>query len=250
MKTENFKTLILIVIILFQLTSCTKDSDVTYNEAKTTLLAEDFNGATTTPPSLTAAGWVSYAQVGIRNWSQASYKNDGYAQMSSYTPPGVTGGSPVNVTWLISPPINMDAQQGEKLNFLSCQNGFVKVNDNSLELFVTTNYDATNFANTNWNRIDFIVPNSETKSYDYLSSGILDLSSYTGTLRFALKYKGTSSQTGGYQVDKVRVLLEASSTLFCLFHKQSRLRRGCQIVAFLLLSFSFYISSLPLLLRL
>lgn len=200
MKTENLKKLTLVLFVLFQLTSCTKDSDVTYNETKTTLLAEDFNGAVTSPPSLTATSWISFSQVGTKNWSQGSYKNDGYAQMSSFG-----SGNPVNVTWLISPPINMDAQQGEKLNFLSTQDGFIRAIDNSLELFVTTNYDASNFANTDWKRVDFDVPTSESIRYVYQSSGIIDLSSYNGILRFALKYKGTSSQTGGYQVDKVRV---------------------------------------------
>ncbi len=195
MKTQNFKILILLSITLFQLTGCTKDSDVTVNEAKTTLLAEDFNSAL-----ISTSGWISFAQVGSKNWSQASYKNDGYAQMSSFN-----SGSPVNVTWLISPSINMDTQQGEKLNFQSCQDGFIRAIDNSLELYVTNDYDATNFANTNWQRIDFIEPTSETPRYLYISSGIIDLSSFTGTVRFALKYKGTSSQTGGYQVDKVRI---------------------------------------------
>ncbi len=192
---KTYLKLVVVPFILFQLTSCTKDSDVKVNDAKTTLLTEDFNSST-----ISTTGWTLFSQIGTKNWSQASYKNDGYAQMSSYL-----SGNPSNVTWLISPPINMDAQQGEKLNFQSCQDGFVRAIDNSLELYVTNNYDATNFANTNWQRLDFDVPTSETLRYLYISSGIIDLSNYTGTLNFAFKYKGTSSQTGGYQVDKVRI---------------------------------------------
>ena len=49
------------------------------------------------------------------------------------------------------------------------------------------------------------MPTSSSIRYIYQPSGILDLSKYKGKLRFAFKAKGTSSQTGGYQVDKIRI---------------------------------------------
>ncbi|WP_293875566.1 choice-of-anchor J domain-containing protein [Flavobacterium sp.] len=195
MKTIQFKVVLLVSMIASMLSSCTKDSDVEVPSAKTTLFAENFDNT-----DLTATGWIRYAQTGTKLWTQGSYKNNGYAKFSSYS-----SGQPVNVTWLISPPIDMDAQVGEKLFFQSCQDGYVRSIDNSLELYVSTDYDGITFDNASWVKIPFDYPTQNTIKYVYVNSGIIDLSTYTGTLHFAFKVKGTSSLTGGYQVDNVRV---------------------------------------------
>jgi hypothetical protein len=195
MKTIQFKVVLFVSMMTLMLSSCTKDSDATVSVPKTTLFAENFDDA-----DLTTTGWTCYAQTGTKLWSQDSYKNDGYAQFSSYQ-----SGQPVNVAWLISPAINMDTQVDEKLYFQSCQDGFVRNIDNSLELYVSTDYDGVTFNNASWQKIPFNFPTQNTTRYIYVDSGIIDLSSYTGTLHFAYKVKGTSSLTGGYQVDNVRV---------------------------------------------
>jgi len=178
------------------LSGCTKDSDVDYPVAPKTLLAEDFNNA-----DLTKTGWQLYAEIGTKNWTQEVFGGDGYAQFNSFD--GVA--QPVNVAWLISPALNMDTQDGEKLFFQNCQDGFVRNMDNSLELYVSTDYDGVNFAAAGWKKINFNVATQNTIRFVYLNSGIIDLSSYTGTLHFAFKVKGTSTLTGGFQIDKVRV---------------------------------------------
>jgi len=177
------------------LSGCTKDSDVEYPVAPTTLLAENFDNA-----DLTATGWTLHAEVGSTNWIEEIFSGDGYAAYSSFQ-----SGNPVNVAWLISPAINMDNQDGEKLFFQTCQDGFVRNLDNSLELFVSTDYDGANFENAGWEKIPFNVATQNTTRYVYVNSGIIDLSSYQGILHFAYRVKGTSSLTGGYQVDNVRL---------------------------------------------
>ncbi|WP_264519942.1 DUF5017 domain-containing protein [Flavobacterium sp. N1994] len=195
MKTMKCNAVLFVSMIALVLSSCTKDSDVEVPSAKKTIFAENFDDS-----NLATTGWSSFAQIGTKLWSQGSYNNDGYAQFSSYQ-----SGQPVNVSWLISPPINMDAQEGEKLFFQSCQDGFVRNIDNSIELYVSTDYDGVSFNNAGWEKVSFTFPTQNTKKYVYVDSGIIDLSSYRGTLYFAFKVKGTSSLTGGYQVDNVRV---------------------------------------------
>ncbi|MBC7523852.1 MAG: choice-of-anchor J domain-containing protein [Flavobacterium sp.] len=195
MKTIQFKIVLSSFLLLVIFSSCTKDSDADYPIAKTTLFAEDFSNA-----SFSDTGWTVYAEQGIKNWSIGSYSGNGYAQMSSYQ-----SGQPVNVSWLISPAFDFDKQDGEKLFFQSCQDGFVKNQDNSLELFVSTDYDGTTFANANWKKIRFTGATQDTKKYLYINSGTLDVSSYTGTVHFAFKYRGTTSQSGGYQMDNFRI---------------------------------------------
>ena len=195
MKTIQYKAIAFVAFATLALTSCTKDSDVDYPIAPTTLVAEDFDN-----PDLTATGWTLQAEIGSTNWIQEVYSGDGYASFSSFQ-----SGNPVNVAWLISPAVNMDTQTGEKLSFTNAQDGFVRNIDNSLELFVSTDYDGVNFAAASWERIPFNVANQNTERFLYINSGIIDLSGYTGTLHFGFKVKGTTALTGGYQLDKVRL---------------------------------------------
>ena len=196
MKTIQYKAMALMTLAIVLLSGCTKDSDVDYPLAPTTLLAEDFNNA-----DLTVTGWKKYAEIGTKNWTQEVFSGDGYAQFNSFD----GGTEPISVGWLISPPINMDTQTGEKLAFVNCQDGFVRNIDNTFELFVSTDFDGTNVSAASWERIPFNVANQNTERFLYINSGIIDLSEYTGTLYFAFKVRGTSSLTGGYQVDKVRL---------------------------------------------
>ena len=201
MITTTIKTTFLLALIAIVITSCTKESDVEYPIAKKTLLAQDFNNfSTTTPYTLNESGWTSYAQIGTKKWLEKSYKSNGYATFASYQ-----SGEPTNVTWLISPAINMDAQDGEKLSFLTAQDGYVKSSSNSLELYVSTDYDEINFNNASWQKVVFNVANQNTTRFVYVPSGIIDLSSYTGTIHFAFKYFGTTSLSGGYQIDNIRI---------------------------------------------
>jgi hypothetical protein len=144
--------------------------------------------------------WSTYSQTGVKNWSKSIFSDNGYATFSSFQ-----SGDPTNNAWLISPTINMDSQEGEKLFFQTAQDGFVRSRENSLELYVSSDYDGVIFANASWERLDFNFPNQDTPRFKYLDSGIIDLSSYKGKLHFAFKIKGTSSLTGGYQLDNVKV---------------------------------------------
>ncbi len=195
MKSIQFKSLFFMAIMAILVTGCTKDSDASVDTPLNTLLAENFNDS-----NLTNSGWITYAQTGTKLWSVGIYKGDGYAQFSSYG-----SGQPVNVSWLISPALNMDNQSGEKLYFQSCQDGYVHSLENSLELYVSSDYDGVNFNNASWTKVNFTCPTQDSTKYVYVNSGLIDLSKYTGTLHFAFKVKGTTSLSGGYQIDNVRV---------------------------------------------
>ena len=199
MKTIKCKAVLFVSMIALVLSSCTKDSDVEVPTAKKIIFAENFDNS-----DLTTTGWIKYSQVGTKPWTQASYKNDGYALFTTYS--GAV--EALSVSWLISPEIDMDAQTGEKLFFQSCQ-AYVRSMENSLELYVSSDYDGTNFNAASWQKIDFNLPTVDTKAYLYVDSGIIDLSSYTGKLHFAFKAKGTKTATGGltgnYQVDNIRI---------------------------------------------
>lgn len=195
MKSIQYKAILFMAVAAVSLSGCTEDSDVEYPVAPKTLFAEDFNNA-----DLTATGWKLEAEIGDNNWIQEVHNDDGYATFSSFG-----SGDAVNVAWLISPALNMDTQNGEKLFFQNTHDGFLRNPENTLDLYVSTDYDGVNFEAAGWERIPFNVITQNDVRFVYKNSGIIDLSGYTGTLHFAFKVRGTSSLTGGFQVDKVRV---------------------------------------------
>jgi hypothetical protein len=197
MKSIQIKIALLLVTMSAFMTSCTKDSDAQVNVPATTLFADNFDDSDIANAD---KGWSTIAEVGTKNWAQGIYSGNGYATFSSYQ-----SGEPVNVAWLISKSFNMDAQSGEKLFFQTCTDGHVKNMDNSVELYVSADYDGTNFTTASWQKVPAIFAGPDSTKYQYVNSGIIDLSSYKGTIHFAFKMRGTTSLTGGYQIDNVRL---------------------------------------------
>jgi hypothetical protein len=195
---------ICIVLIAFVFNSCTKDTDVEYPVLKQILLAENFgvsgdNNAILPLPT----DWTSYAEVGTKLWYSSIYKGDGYAKFTAFQ-----SGEPTNVSWLISPAINMDNKENVKLTFQTSHDKFVTSTANSLDLFISTDYDGTNFTSAHWTKTNYTTTQTYplTDAYAYVNSGFVDLSAYNkGVIHLAFKYSGSSSLSGSYQVDNVRV---------------------------------------------
>lgn len=198
----RIKLIALIVLVSSVFSSCTKDSDVEYPVLKKLLLAEDFGDTGANNSTLPLPiGWTSYAETGTKLWTGSIYSGDGYAKFSAYQ-----SGEPTNVSWLISPEI-INNYEGVNLTFQTCHDQFVTSTSNSLDLYVSIDYNGSNFSSSHWTKTDYtktqIYP--LTNKYVYVNSGFIDLSAYKGTLHFAFKYSGSSTLTGSYQVDNVRV---------------------------------------------
>lgn len=210
MHTLTFNLIIMKINILFKvfftaalitLAGCTKDDDTELPKYNALLFFEDFSDATDNTP-LNTTGWINFAETGTKVWSEQSFSGNGYAEFSSFG-----SREAVNVGWLISPPVNMDLYEGEKLFFQSAQN-FLRSRDNTLELLVSTDFDGTNVTSASWKPIPITTPTPDTERYLFIGSGVIDLSSYTGRLYFAFKVRGSgtsSNLTGTYQIDNVRL---------------------------------------------
>jgi hypothetical protein len=200
MKINILYTLFLIATLI-TLWGCTKDDDTELPKYNALLFSEDFSDATDNT-ILNTTGWTNFAETGTKVWSEQSFNGNGYAEFSSFG-----SGQAVNVGWLISPPVNMDLHEGEKLIFQSAQN-FLRSKDNSLELLISTDFDGTNITAASWEPIPVITPTPDTERYLFIGSGVIDLSSYTGRLYFAFKVRGSgtnSNLTGTYQIDNIRL---------------------------------------------
>ncbi len=198
-STRN--TFLAIITVLLMITSCTKDNDFSVITSNKILFQEDFNDAED-DTDFNLSGWTNFSEVGTKIWSEQSFSGNGYAEFSSFG-----SAQAVNVAWLVSPEINMDTQENEKLVFQSAQN-FLRSRDNTLELLVASNYDGNNITSADWINIPIVTPTPETERYLFIPSGIVDLSAYNGKLHFAFRVKGSGTNnnlTGTYQIDNIRI---------------------------------------------
>ena len=140
--------------------------------------------------------------MGTRLWSEGVYGGDGYATVTAYG-----SGDAADISWLISPSINMDQHEGEGLSFQTCHDKYVTSTSNSLEVYVSKDYNG-NFGASHWTKISYnsTLPYPFTSSYAYVNSGNIDLSYLTGNIHFAFKYTGINPSTGAYQVDNVKIV--------------------------------------------
>lgn len=201
------KKIALYIVSLFSVlvitTSCTKDSDVENHQTKKTLFVENFDDNTDNT-DLNTTGWTNYAQVGTKKWTEQVFNDNGYAEFTSFN-----SGQALNIAWLISPAINMDLQDGERLVFQAAH-AFLTSTDNTIELMVSTDYDGNvaNIANASWLSLPIKTPTPSNEFYDFVDSGEVDLSGFQGNLHFAFKVKGSGTNNAldaTYQVDNIRI---------------------------------------------
>ncbi|WP_274474150.1 DUF5689 domain-containing protein [Mangrovimonas aestuarii] len=153
--------------------------------------------------TLDIEGWINYIQVGSEQWTEQIYSNNGYAEFSSYA-----SGDDVNITWLISPGIDMDSQEDEYLNFMSAQH-HLDSSENTLDVFVSTDFNGEDVLAATWQDIDVNLASQGNSWYDFVDSGLIDVSGYSGILHVAFKVTGSGTNElldGGYQLDEFKIL--------------------------------------------
>ena len=156
--------------------------------------SENFN-------SNTSGDWTAVSVLGATDvWTFTA----GYASMNGF-------GDQNDEDWLVSPDINMDNSTAETFSF-KYKNRF---NGPMIELYYTTNYTG-NPATTIWTALSvasLVANNTSTVSASFTTYPTpIDISTLTGTVRFAFKYYGTSTLTKEWQIDDI----EISGTLPCV----------------------------------
>ncbi len=191
------------ITTVLMLCSCSPEKEIVNPDFSPLLLSEDFASNNLDGADLNIINWTNFAEKGTVKWKQGVFYSDKYAEFSGYL-----SGEYANVAWLISPAINMDTSENEKIAFQSAQ-AYVSTYGNSLEFLVSTNFDGTNVTTANWEALPFTLPPLEyDTNFDFFDSGIIDLSSYNGIVHFAFKVKGSGTNTsldGTYEIDNVRL---------------------------------------------
>ena len=154
--------------------------------------------------NLSLPDWANIAQKGTLVWKGTVYSGNGYAEFN------ITGTKVVsNVSWLISPKIDLDAHTNETLTFRTAQHHLdVDSPLNSLDVFLSTDFDGLNVATATWIALPFIAPKQATPWYQFIGSGAIDLSSYKGKVQLAFRYTGSGKDTtldGAFMIDDVQI---------------------------------------------
>jgi len=200
---KNLKKITLAFIALVSFSGCSPEDDITIPELTDYSFFEEFLSNTTDGADIVIEGWTNFAETGTVKWKQGIYSGTKYAEFTSYQ-----SGQASNVAWLISPPINMDSRENETLTFDVAQ-AYVSSTSNSIELFISTDYNGTDVLTATWTPLTFTKPALDfDTNFDFFSSGLIDLSSYEGDVYIAFKCKGSgtnSSLDGTYEIDNIRI---------------------------------------------
>lgn len=202
MKKNFLKYMLLLAFPIGLLTSCVSDDDTSLPNYSPIILGEDFETNAVDNTILTIDGWDNYAEAGTAKWKFQYYSSNNYAEFTSFQ-----SGDASNIAWLISPAVDMDAHEAEKLVFQVSQS-YVTSTLNKIEVLISSNYDGTNPTTATWTTLPANLPPTTATYFKFMDSGFIDLSSYTGKINIAFKVTGSGTNTtldGSYQIDNFRV---------------------------------------------
>ncbi len=146
-------------------------------------------------------GWFSEATEGTSLWLGKEYSSNQYMQASAYDT-----GLDAATSWIVTPGLNLDAADSKKNFSFDSKRG--KSNGEVLEVYVSADFDFnTGVTAATWVKqtVTLAAANANGYSAAWVNSGVIDLSSYSGTVHVAFKYVGNATTaTGTYQIDNVK----------------------------------------------
>ena len=152
-------------------------------------------------------GWINYAETGSVSWMENVYNGNGYARFSAFS-----SGDSLNIGWLITPAINLDTQNGEILTF-ETQHAYPDPNHDPLSVLISTDFDGTeaSIVTSTWTELSFDVSYQIDYEnwFNFMPSGNINISQYTGTAYIAFKYVGsdTANQNMTLDVDNIKIAI-------------------------------------------
>jgi hypothetical protein len=154
--------------------------------------------------NINLAGWANIIQAGSLYWQGALFSGNGCAE---YAISGTKVAS--NIGWLITPKIDLDEYKNELLTFRAAQHHLdVDSPLNALDVFISNDFDGINVATATWIPLNAKLPTQATPWYQFVGSGGIDLSSFTGKVNIGFRYTGsgkTVTLDGAFQIDDVQI---------------------------------------------
>ena len=160
-----------------------------------TSIDEDFESQSN-DVDIAIEGWQNVAMEGSRLWRGKEYDDNIYAQATSY------GSDEDNECWLITPGINLSAMNNPEFLFVTAKAYWTH---NGLSVLISTDFNGVNIASATWTDLGATIAGENDPDHEWIPSGVISLSSYSGTAYIAFKYDGSglTGQTSSYRVDNV-----------------------------------------------
>jgi len=183
------------------------EKDLVMNGKRTVpFFSEDFQSVKNNV-NFALPGWSNIVEKASKLWKSMLYAGNGYAEFNTTSTTAAE-----NIAWLVTPKINMAGYKNSVLSFRSAQHD-LKVDSplNSLEVYVSTNFDGSNVTKAKWTKLTASLPSLSTPARQFISSGGIDLSAYSGNIHIAFRYVGSGKDktlNGAFMVDDVRIFGE------------------------------------------
>ncbi len=158
----------------------------------------DFEGLNKNISALEDKGWTITNTSGGKNWYINEYNSNSYAAATAYKG---TGSGPWDM-WLISPAIDISKSPKKTLEFIT-QAAYQSTNS-GMRVYVMTTNDPNTAVKT---LVTPALPTIPASGYsDWVNSGVIDLSSYSGIIYIGWEYWGEStSGSSTYCIDNVNI---------------------------------------------
>ena len=141
-------------------------------------------------------GWTNMSTKGNRVWRANEFDGNTYAQATAYNDT-----NPDMETWLISPEI--DFSVAKEMDFISAVAYYTH---DAVTVLYADDFDGFDPSTAAWSEISCSLAGSSDNNYDWVNSGTLDLTSFSGEGHIAFKYVGSGSgNTGTFIIDDVRI---------------------------------------------
>ena len=152
-------------------------------------------------------GWSNVVEKASKLWKSIVYGGNGYAEFNTTSTTAAE-----NVAWLVSPKIDLKDYKNVVLSFRSAQHD-LKIDSslNTLEVYVSTNFEGSSISKAKWIKLEAKVASLSTPAREFISSGGIDLSSYSGNINIAFKYIGSGKDktlNGAFMVDDIKIFGE------------------------------------------
>jgi hypothetical protein len=183
------------------------EKDVIMNGKRTVpFFSEDFQSVKNNV-NFALPGWSNIVEKASKIWKSMLYAGNGYAEFNTTSTTAAE-----NIAWLVTPKINMTGYKNAVLSFRSAQHD-LKVDSplNALEIYISTNFDGSNITKAKWTKLTANLPSLSTPARQFISSGGIDLSAYSGNIHIGFRYVGSGKDktlNGAFMVDDVRIFGE------------------------------------------
>jgi hypothetical protein len=152
-------------------------------------------------------GWSNVVEKASKLWKSMVYGGNGYAEFNTTSTTAAE-----NVAWLVSPKIDLKDYKNVVLSFRSAQHD-LKIDSslNTLEVYVSTDFEGSSILKAKWIKLEAKVASLSIPAREFISSGGIDLSSYSGNINIAFKYIGSGKDktlNGAFMVDDIKIFGE------------------------------------------